>query len=196
MTDHGIGRLLVASLHQSIGDVMPTRLEYYEHWLSPMGLRDGRSGLAPLGAVLSFLRQEGEPAYAAVMTTAGRYAADWRHQGGVGRRLPGWMPKRLRRGAALRDIKGLLRASYQPLAVTIALERGTGTVTLDGSVFCALREPWPWPTCTFVASALTRHLELHGLEATVAIDDCRAQSGTGGCRLLVTFEPATAEVTT
>ena len=31
--------LLVASLHQSIGEVLPTRLEYYEHWLSPMGRR-------------------------------------------------------------------------------------------------------------------------------------------------------------
>ena len=63
MTDDGIGRLLVASLHQSIGEVLPTRLEYYEHWLSPMGLREGRSGLAPLGAVLIFLRQEGEGPY-------------------------------------------------------------------------------------------------------------------------------------
>ena len=30
-------------------------------WLNPSGLRDGRIGLAPLAAVLSFLRQEGEP---------------------------------------------------------------------------------------------------------------------------------------
>ena len=45
MTDGGIGRILVASLHQSIGDTLPLRLEYYEHWLTPMGLRDGRTGL-------------------------------------------------------------------------------------------------------------------------------------------------------
>ena len=33
--------MLVASLHQTIGDAIPMRLEYYEHWLEPMGLRDG-----------------------------------------------------------------------------------------------------------------------------------------------------------
>ena len=61
MTDAGVGRLLVASLHQGIQDVLPTRLDFYESWLNPAGLRDGRIGLAPMAAVLSFLRQEGEP---------------------------------------------------------------------------------------------------------------------------------------
>ena len=61
MIEAGIGRLLVASLHQGIADLLPTRLEFYEAWLNPVGLRDGRIGLAPLAAVLSFLRQEGEP---------------------------------------------------------------------------------------------------------------------------------------
>ena len=61
MTEAGIGRLLVASLHQAIADLLPTRLEFYEAWLNPAGLREGRIGLAPLAAVLSFLRQEGEP---------------------------------------------------------------------------------------------------------------------------------------
>ena len=53
--------MLVASLHQGISDLIPTRLEFYENWLNPTGMRDGRIGLAPLAAVLSFLRQEGEP---------------------------------------------------------------------------------------------------------------------------------------
>jgi len=52
MVDAGIGRLLISSLHQGIADVSPTRLEFYENWLSPSGMRDGRIGLAPLGAVL------------------------------------------------------------------------------------------------------------------------------------------------
>ena len=60
MNDAGVGRLLVASLHQGIADLLPTRLEFYEGWLNPAGLREGRIGLAPLAAVLSFLRQEGE----------------------------------------------------------------------------------------------------------------------------------------
>ena len=54
MTDAAVGRLLVASLHQGIADLLPMRLEFYEAWLHPSGLREGRIGLAPLAAVLSF----------------------------------------------------------------------------------------------------------------------------------------------
>jgi hypothetical protein len=39
--DARIGRVLVASLHQSIGDVLPDRLEFYENWLTVPGLREG-----------------------------------------------------------------------------------------------------------------------------------------------------------
>lgn len=194
MTDDGIGRLLVASLHQSIGDVMPTRLDYYEHWLSPMGLREGRSGLAPLGAVLSFLRYEGQEAYDAVMTAAGRYSAEWHYaQGGLGRRLLAWQPRWLRRRSALGGATRLLRAAYQPLVVTTEVHRGRGTVTLGGSVFCTLRDTWSWPTCGWVAAALARHLELHGLVADVRIETCRAQGGAT-CTFTVDFEkPAASE---
>ena len=66
--------MLVASLHQGISDLMPTRLEFYENWLNPSGMRNGKIGLAPLAAVLSFLRQEGEP-YGLVTARAGEYAA-------------------------------------------------------------------------------------------------------------------------
>src|SRR4249920_1683315 len=74
--DAGVGRLLVASLHQGIADLLPSRLEFYESWLNPRGLRDGRIGLAPLAAVLSFLRQEGEP-YHLITARAGEYTAEW-----------------------------------------------------------------------------------------------------------------------
>src|SRR5690349_369213 len=76
MIEAGIGRLLVASLHQAIADLLPTRLEFYEAWLNPAGLRDGKIGLAPLAAVLSFLRQEGE-AYHLITARAGEYTAEW-----------------------------------------------------------------------------------------------------------------------
>src|SRR5947207_15840156 len=76
MIEAGIGRLLVASLHQGIAALLPTRLEFYESWLNPSGLRDGRIGLAPLAAVLSFLRQEGEP-YRLIAGRAGEYTAEW-----------------------------------------------------------------------------------------------------------------------
>ena len=41
MRGAGVGRVLVASLHQSIADILPTRLGFYENWLNPAGLREG-----------------------------------------------------------------------------------------------------------------------------------------------------------
>ena len=76
MREAGIGRVLVASLHQGIADILPTRLTFYENWLNAEGLREGTIGLAPLYAVLSFLRQEGD-AYQMITTRAGEYAAEW-----------------------------------------------------------------------------------------------------------------------
>ena len=58
MNDAVVGRLLVASLHQAILHLLPTRLEFDEAWLNPGGLRQGRIGLALLAAVVSFLRLE------------------------------------------------------------------------------------------------------------------------------------------
>ena len=43
MNDAGVGRLLVASLHQGIADMLPTRLEFYEAWLSPSGFAKAAS---------------------------------------------------------------------------------------------------------------------------------------------------------
>ena len=77
MRDAGVGRVLLASLHQGIADILPTRLGFYESWLHAKGLRDGTIDLAPLYAVLSFLRQEGETAYTRITTSAGEYAAEW-----------------------------------------------------------------------------------------------------------------------
>lgn len=190
LSDDGIGRLLVASLHQSIGDAIPMRLEYYEHWLGPMGLRDGRSGLAPLGAVLSFLRQEGRPVYDDIMTRAGRWSAEWHlADDRLTARLAVALPSRLRARYALGRSRRLVRAAFDPARATVSARQGHGQVDIDGSVFCTLRDAWPWPTCTYFAAAIERHLELCGAPAMVRIDRCRA-SGSGACRLLVDFTAA------
>lgn len=187
MTDDGIGRILVASLHQSIGDLLPMRLEYYEHWLTPMGLKDGRGGRAPLGAVLSFLRQEGHETYDRVMGAAGRYSADWHHeQSGHSRRWLRLLPRRLRARIALRRTRALLRSAFTPAQVHVAMRRGTGRVTVTGAIFCSLREPWPWPTCHYFAAAVTHHLALQGVPAQVAITSCQG-TGEPACVLEVTF---------
>ena len=108
----GIGRVLVASLHQGIGDVLPMRLGFYENWLNAEGLRDGTIGLAPFYAVLSFLRQEGE-AYHVITARAGQYAAEWtvesmpQFQRAVIKAAPAWLRKRL----LLRLASSLVRSS-------------------------------------------------------------------------------------
>ncbi len=103
--DARIGRVLVASLHQAIGDVLPDRLEFYENWLTVPGLREGTIGLAPLSAVLSFLRLEGE-AYNRTTARAGEYAADWTvsNMSALERRISS-APCRLYCGRARRSVR-------------------------------------------------------------------------------------------
>src|SRR6202162_2245812 len=100
MREAGIGRVLVASLHQGIGDILPTRLGFYENWLNAEGLREGTIGLASLYAVLSLLRQVGG-AYEIVTTGAREGAAEWTVQSmspvqrSISRAAPAWMRHRL-----------------------------------------------------------------------------------------------------
>src|SRR5712664_3600113 len=100
MREAGIGRVLVASLHQGIADILPTRLGFYENWLNAEGFREGTIGLAPLYAVLSFLRQEGR-AYEMITSRAGEYAAEWTVQSMPSLRrsvigaAPAWLRRRL-----------------------------------------------------------------------------------------------------
>src|SRR5437667_8478446 len=114
MAEAGIGRVVVASLHQSRADLLPTRLNLYENWLNTEGVREGTIGLAPLYAVLSFLREEGE-AYELITTRAGEYAAEWTVQSmssvqrSIIRKMPAW----LRRRVLLRLAGDLVRQSYR-----------------------------------------------------------------------------------
>ncbi len=187
MSDDGIGRILVASLHQSIGDALPMRLEYHEHWLSPMGLKEGRAGRAPLGAVLSFLRQEGQEVYDQVMNGAGRYSAQWHHQqSGPAPGLLRLLPHRVRTRLALGQCRRLLQSAFTPATVTVSVRRGVGTVAVTGAIFCVLRDTWPWPTCRYFAAAAEQHLALQGLRTDVRITGCQGL-GDGACTLQVTF---------
>src|ERR1700755_704197 len=114
MSEAGIGRVLVASLHQGIADILPTRLGFYENWLNAEGLREGTIGLAPLYAVLSFLRQEGD-AYKLITTRAGEDASDWTVQSrppiqrAMIKAAPAWLRGRI----MLRLARRLVRSSYQ-----------------------------------------------------------------------------------
>ena len=114
MREAGIGRVLVASLHQGIADILPTRLAFYENWLNAEGLREGTIGLAPLYAVLSFLRQEGD-AYRIITSRAGEYAAEWTVQSmpPMHRAMIKAAPVWLRRRMLVRLVLHLVRNSYK-----------------------------------------------------------------------------------
>lgn len=178
MNDAGIGRVLVASLHQGIADILPARLEFYENWLNSKGLRDGTIGLAPLGAVLSFLRREGEP-YGQITARAGEYAADWtvagmsRSSRAVVRAMPVWLRSRM----VLRLARRMVVDSYRSSRAIVRLRRGAGTIDVRGSIFCAVREPFEHPLCGFYAAAVARLFRQFGLSSSVTVTECR---GTGG----------------
>jgi bacteriochlorophyll 4-vinyl reductase len=177
MREAGIGRVLVASLHQGIADILPMRLAFYENWLNAEGLREGTIGLAPLYAVLSFLRQEGE-AYRQITTRAGEYAAEWTVQSMPPARrtmlkaAPAW----LRRRILLRLARRLVRDSYTGSRAKSRIRRGTASIDLRASVFCSVREPVPHPLCGFYAAAFTRLLALFDIGARTEVVACR---GTG-----------------
>jgi hypothetical protein len=189
MNRAGVGRALVASLHQGIADLMPSRLEFYENWLNPTGMRDGRIGLAPLAAVLSFLRQEGQP-YTLVTQRAGEYAAQWTFDGlsPIERAVIRAMPASLRARLAMRLAKRVVRGTYMGSKGVVRLRRGQGTFALKNSVFCAVREPFDWPLCVFYSAALSHLLALVGVRGEVRVESCKGV-GDAGCVMAVHIAP-------
>ena len=184
MIEAGIGRLLVASLHQGIADVLPSRLEFYEGWLHPGSLRDGRIGLAALAAALSFLRQEGAP-YSEVASRAGEYTAEWMvlAMSPVERRFTALLPPRVRVWYVMKLARRLVRQTYGGSRAVVRWRGfGVGSVDLRGSLFCQVREPTPQPLCQYYTAAIGRLMTLFGLDVRVETDGCRA---TGAPRCVI-----------
>ena len=194
MIEAGIGRLLVASLHQAIADLLPTRLEFYEAWLHPTGLRDGRIGLAPLAAVLSFLRLEGEQ-YRLVAARAGEYTAEWwvADMPAFKRTIIRAAPPGLRVRLVMRLARAMVRSTYRGSRAIIRWRKGKGAVDLRGSIFCEVRDRVEAPLCEFYASALRRLLLLFSLDAEVGLERCRA-TGAGQCLMVILVRPEGASV--
>ena len=189
MSDAAVGRLLVASLHQSIADLLPTRLEFYESWLNPGGLREGRIGLAPLAAVLSFLRLEGEP-YHLITARAGEYTAEWT----VGD-LPPWRvrlihatPPAFRKRLVIGVARWMVRSTYGDTNVRVQWRQWRASIDLRASLFCEVREPVDHPLCEFYASALRKLMALFELDADVITERCRA-TGAGQCAMSLVVRP-------
>jgi hypothetical protein len=187
MPEAGIGRVLVASLHQGIADILPTRLDFYENWLNPEGLRHGTIGLAPLHAVLSFLRLEGE-AYRLITRRAGQYSAEWTvaSQSHLRRSFTRRLPRGPRSRAVLRLACRTVRQTYVGTRAIARLRRGEGTVDLRGSLFCGIRDSSPEPLCGYYGAAFSRFFELYSLPAVVRLGECRA-TGDRSCILAVSF---------
>jgi bacteriochlorophyll 4-vinyl reductase len=190
MREDGIGRVLVASLHQAIADILPTRLGFYENWLNAEGLREGTIGLAPLYAVLSFLRQEGS-AYNIITARAGEYAAEWTVQSmrpfarTIIKAAPAWLRARL----LVRLGRRLVRTSYTGSRVVSRVRRGTARMDVRASIFCSVREPVDYPLCGFYAAAFTRLMVMFDLKATAAVVACRG-TGESSCVVMILLSAA------
>ncbi len=195
MSEPRVGRVLVASLHQAIADLMPTRLEFYENWLNVSGLREGTIGLAPLSAVLSFLRTEGE-AYVPITARAGEYAGDWTVNTltPFERRIIRILPGPLRARAALRVARMLVRSTYPGSRAIIRLKGRTASVDLRGSLFCEVREASSLPLCGFYAAAIGRVMQLCEMHADATVTECRAGGSRKGCLLSVVVSTGPAPV--
>ena len=191
MVDAGIGRLLIASLHQGISDIAPTRLPFYESWLTPPGLSGGKFGLAPLHAALSFLRLEGRPAYDQVMARAGRYSAEWAFTElpTIQRALVQRCPTALRARAALWLSRRLVTQTFRGSRARVRLRRGVGTLDIRASIFCELRETAAWPMCVFYSAAIERFLQRFAIDASVQVRECKAAGGRA-CTMAVTIRGA------
>ncbi len=189
MREVGIGRVLVASLHQGIADILPTRLGFYEEWLNAEGLRGGTIGAAPVSAVLSFLRQEGE-AYDLITARAGRYAAEWTVEvmAPFQRTLIGAVPAWLRARILIHLARRLVRDTCQASRAVARMRRGTVRIDLQESVFCSVREPVRQPLCRFYAAAFERLLELFHLDVVADIVACRGTGGSG-CTVTLALSP-------
>jgi hypothetical protein len=189
MSEARIGRVLVASLHQAIADLLPTRLEFYENWLNVAGLREGTIGLAPLTAVLSFLRTEGD-AYSLITARAGEYAAAWTFENvsALERRFIPALPAGLRARAALRIARQLISATYPGSRAVMKFKKSLVTIDLRGSLFCEVRETSLHPLCTFYASAITGVLKLFDVAAEARVTECRAVGSKRGCLLSVSLD--------
>ena len=194
MSESRIGRVLVASLHQAIADLLPTRLEFYENWLNVAGLREGTIGLAPLTAVLSFLRTEGH-AYSLITARAGEYAAAWTFENvpPLRVRITRALPAGLRARAALITARALVKATYPSSRAITKVKRGIVTVDLRGSLFCEVRETSGEPLCVFYAAAIARVLQLFDVSAEAHVNECRASGPRRSCVVSVTLVGRTSD---
>jgi bacteriochlorophyll 4-vinyl reductase len=185
MSEPRIGRILVASMHQAIAELLPSRIEFYETWLTSTGLREGSIGVGPLSAVLSFLRLEAGSAYNQTTTRAGEYAGEWtvNTMSPLERRVFLALPAPLRARVAMRVARSLVTSTYPGCRAIVKVHGGAASVALRGSPFCEVREASALPLCGFYAAAFGQVLTRFGLPADVQVHQCRAAGSRQDCQL-------------
>ena len=144
MREAGIGRVLVASLHQGIADILPTRLEFYENWLNAEGLRDGTIGLAPLlrGAELPAPGRRGVPDRSRRAPASTPPSGPCESMPPLERALITAAPRVAAQPAAA-AARAAPRAQQLPRQPRARRGCGAGrrSVDLRASIFCTVREP-------------------------------------------------------
>jgi tetratricopeptide (TPR) repeat protein/predicted hydrocarbon binding protein/TolB-like protein len=189
MSAAGIGRLLIASLHQAISEQIPARLSFYEPWLTTDGFRTSRVSLAGIRAAFSFLRRD-DDAYDPVMRRAGELAASWVWEDlsavrrGWLRALPAWGRRRAAAGLA----KRLVADAWRESRARARWHRGEGRLSIDDSLFCEVRVSVSHPLCAYYAAGLSLFLRRLGVETPVCVEACRAQ-GADRCEIVVPATP-------
>ena len=193
MTEARIGRVVVASLHEALAHQLPPRLEFYETYLRPMGMRAGTIGLASFTAALSFLRREPD-AYDPVVRQAGALAAEWTFATvpALGRALWASLPQGVRRRRSLRYTARLADSTMRGTRGRVGGPRSSRGLIVLGSPFCDLRRTAETPMCGFYAAALERFSALLYVPCTVDIVRCRA-TGDAQCEFAVGAVVAAAE---
>ena len=183
--DETVGRVLLASLHQAIWEVLPARLEFYESWLRPSELHKRTIDVGSFMAAISVLRHEGD-AYDVVTTRAGQYAALWSFEElfAVKRAFVRALPHHLRARVVSRLIGRMLHNLYAESRADMTWRGSTIFVDLQKSPFCVTPGPADQPFCGFYASAIAEFLRLFDLHAAVRVSRCRAL-GAKSCLLLV-----------
>lgn len=182
--DQAVGRVLLASLHRSIEEILPARLEFYETWLKPSEPHHPTDPATPFTDMLRFLQGEGE-AFDLVTRRAGEYAAVHfvEELRPVRRSFMRVLPHSLRERMALRLV-GRMLTRLGAESADLTRRGSTIFIDLEGSPFCAAREREEHPAVGFYGSAITTFLQSFNLHAAVRVS--RASRGKSCLLLLLT----------
>ena len=179
MSEARIDRLLAAALHQAIADLLPMRVEFYEGYLRPRGWREDAVNLAPVTAVLSFLRHEEPGTYDAVMVHAASYASTWWlarqpwHVRAAGTLLP--LPMRLSQVGRL--ARQHFEQSYRGTKVKQRVRTRQLELEVRGSIFCSSREHAHEPHCRYYLAFVEALLARDAFAREGRVVACRALGG-------------------